>query len=221
METASEILSRLQTEMRGRTTKDAPTCTQRKLLKRHVSELRSVADFGEKPLQEAKEEAERFLRLMVEDERHPYCLTFCGPSGVGKTMLASIMWRAVAPFGGISWTPIGEGRYVRESKRDCCWLDWRGATTDMKRGQWDAADAAQQAWFTVIDDIGAEHDPTRACTAVLDRVLRSRRGWTVLTCNLPLAEIADKLDARISSWMIRDDNLVTEVNTIDYAMRGL
>ena len=72
----------------------------------------------------------------------------------------------------------------------------------------------------MLDDIGADYDPSGIGVSKLDRVLRSRTGkWTILTCNLTLAHIAGSLDTRIASFLIRDNNMVCEINAPDYALR--
>jgi hypothetical protein len=43
--------------------------------------------------------------------------------------------------------------------------------------------------------------------------------WTVVTANLPLADIGDRIDVRIASRMLRDDSQVVDVDVPDFSIR--
>ena len=45
------------------------------------------------------------------------------------------------------------------------------------------------------------------------------RKWTFTTSNLSLDDISEQIDNRISSRLIRDGNVVTETNVIDFSLR--
>lgn len=91
---------------------------------------------------------------------------------------------------------------------------WRG-------GDWQTP-RFRDAFFLVIDDLGAERDESGFVKDKMLELLNRRLGkWTILTTNLSLKNIAENYDARISSRLIRDENRVKRISAIDYALRAL
>lgn len=154
-----------------------------------------------------------------------YCLTLAGRSGNGKTMLA----RAV--LAELLHTPHGHCAAVAPTvirghlqKFEAKFYDMRKVSDRFKPPHFDfsAVDQMEELSLTILDDMAADHDPSKVTASKVDRVLRSRsQRWTLITVNLGLAEIADKLDARIASFVIRDENKFVEIKAGDYALRKL
>lgn len=149
----------------------------------------------------------------------PYWLTLTGSSGVGKTHLLKATMKAFMEtirfdFGldAAKQRLIGQrGQYV----------DWRKLCSTVREGSWGWVDDICEDDFVAIDDFGAEFSKGGFTESVLDRILNARvRKWTMLTCNLPLSEISERMDARIASRLIRGNNVVVECDTIDYALRA-
>lgn len=180
-------------------------------------------DFATRGLPVLEQAKAAVIALLADIRRGgcPRCLTLAGASGIGKTMLATIAWQQVAPYGGIAWRKIGDADdsgYYRPSNRDCCWADYRRLTDAIHQRQSGLPDAAESSWFAVIDDAFASHDPSGYIASRLDGILRGRRGWTIVTTNLLLPDIA-KIEPRIASWLIRDGNKVIELEGVtDYSL---
>ena len=98
----------------------------------------------------------------------------------------------------------------------------RKVSDAMKQGRWGIVEDMEEPHLVILDDIGADYDPNKITASKIDRVLRSRSGkWTVATINLGLKDIAEKLDSRIASFIVRDENVFVEINAIDYALRKI
>ncbi len=166
-------------------------------------------------------------KFVADIKAHPfrdgYCLTLAGKSGTGKTMLANAI---LAELGLDAWgecikiSPI----IIQSSLQKFTgrFFDIRKISDGFKNGQWGAVDAMEETWLSILDDVGADHDPSKITVSKIDRVLRTRkeRGrWTLVTVNLPLDEIGSKLDSRIASFVIRDDNKFLEIKSDDFAKR--
>lgn len=75
--------------------------------------------------------------------------------------------------------------------------------------------------FLVLDDIGANRDSTGYVTGQLGNLLGERTGrWTVITSNLHMDQISERLDTRVASRLIRDGNRVVDLDCLDYALRS-
>lgn len=166
----------------------------------------------------------RFLADMWNFQR-PYALTFLGPSGVGKTMLARL---ATAFF----------TRHMAGHKldRDLCrpdeiwrcqggFLDWGDALrTMLNTSQWERMSSYRGDFFLVLDDVMAESEKVRELSAAkLFEILNARQGrrWTIINGNCDLETVNDRLDPRIASRLIRDGNVCIELppSTPDWALR--
>jgi DNA replication protein DnaC len=152
-------------------------------------------------------------------------LTLCGPAGVGKTMLARAIfnelgWDAWRNLSAIPQRLLVNGTSRTLANRSASFRDWRKVSDAFKGGEWSLVEAMEQPLLLCVDDVGADYDPNLVAASKLDRILRSRRDkWTVVTCNLGLDQIAEKMDPRIASYLIRDGNTVVEMNTKDWWLR--
>ena len=169
--------------------------------------------------------AEKFVKTVkmrgAAHDRQGHILTFCGVAGNGKTMLADSI---LNELGRDKWGQLsGVQGYIRSGelvRSTFMRRDWRKISDGFKTGQYEVVEDLEKTFLLMLDDIGADHDPSGIGTSKLDRILRSRSGkWTILTCNLSLAQIAEKMDSRIASFLIRDENRVCEIAAEDYAAR--
>jgi len=149
----------------------------------------------------------------------PYWISFLGTSGTGKTHLAKMLYRH---FMGCSRFNLDydkeHNRIVGNTGQFC---DWRRLTADLRSGDYELIDDLTSDWFVVLDDVGSSYDPNGFVASALDQVLNGRlRKWTVITCNYGLSEIAERMDIRIASRMIRDGSVVVECGDVpDYNSR--
>jgi len=181
--------------------------------------LQGFETFGEKSLQEARTAAARFAEAIGtyswrKPRTRPFWLTLTGPSGRGKTTLATILFRWFQANVAIR-TFIKSGVICYPS---CQFSLWQGVIDRLRNGQNSALDATIDADFAVIDDIGAEY-ATDFSTQKLVYVLERRKSkWTVLTSNLTAKDWADR-ETRISSRLIRNGSKFVNINARDYCAR--
>jgi len=145
----------------------------------------------------------------------PYWITLWGKSGSGKTHLAKKAWKywlETAQWevcGRTGANQVGRGSY---------W-SWPKFIKDI-HDEYDLLEDLIEEKFVVLDDIGADRDKSGFSTDTLAKLLDQRLGkWTFITTNLPLKEIAAKLDPRIASRMLRGGSKVVDMDTTDYNLR--
>jgi DNA replication protein len=171
--------------------------------------------FGDPQLVQMKAAAKAFVRDMVE-RRSPRWLTLLGTPATGKTMLARII-------NGIFRDNI-EGSIESETstairRYSGGFITWNRLSTLLREGEFRMFDDICGHQFVALDDIGSEYasDYTRA--KLYEFLNRSEGKWRVITGNLSLLEIGERLDFRISSRMLRHGSTVIEVDAPDFSLR--
>lgn len=149
----------------------------------------------------------------------PYWLTISGESGIGKTHLAKAVRQQFLDQNRFERFPDYESNRVVGNTEWYC--DWRKFADDIRSGSYERlVEDAIDEWFLIIDDFGAERDPSGFIAAASDRILNDRKNkWTLITTNLSLKNIGERMDVRIASRLMRDRNQVVEIEAEDYALR--
>jgi DNA replication protein DnaC len=209
----AEIMPRVLTELKAPLTKAQPNPT---ILKRFKSRAR-FETLGEAPLERALEGAAAFAASV--NFTPPYWLSLCGKSGTGKTLLARAVYRQFMDQNRFELS-FDRARN-RIQGNTAMFVDWRKFCDQIRGGAYELIEDVCDEWLVVIDDLGAERDTTGFIAAATDRILNSRRGkWTLITTNLPLSEIGDRIDPRVASRMIRGSNQVVEIEAVDWNLRA-
>ena len=181
-----------------------------------------VIDAYEPSLIAARDACADFIAAMLAGEP-PYWLTFAGRNGCGKSMLAEQIGETAARI-----NPDSKSLLIRDvpggleppRRRLCVWMDERSLARRMKEGEYDLPEYLADDFFVVLDEMGATRDPSNFVGDALSRFFQGRRDkWTVVTTNLNAAEIAERIDARITSRLIRDLNRIVTITARDYAFR--
>jgi DNA replication protein DnaC len=183
-------------------------------------------------LRAARDACAKFIASM-ESGSEPYWLTFTGVTGCGKTMLARQVFEESKrlnpgnPANNPIWPPdafdrMSEGTNTYESSRPyCLWFKEGDLAARMRAGEYSLPEDLRGDYLVVMDELGIARDPTNFVSEAVGRFCDNRLGrWTIFCTNFSLNEIRDRMDARISSRLVRDDNLVVQITSGDYALRG-
>jgi DNA replication protein DnaC len=189
------------------------------------SDWRPTLDEHHESLKRAANACARFVADMAKGAT-PYWLTLAGIHGSGKTMLASQVFQAGRQYnpGEYKNNPIwvtGSGVHDPHQRRpNCVWLHSAKFADRMRGGEYDLPEYLRADYLVVMDDLGAARDKTEFVVDALYRLadLRMHR-WTIWTTNLSAKEINERMDPRISSRLIRDENKFVTITAGDYAMR--
>jgi DNA replication protein DnaC len=149
--------------------------------------------------------------------RSPRWLSLLGISGSGKTHLARTI------YGIFRRNLNGEIEFSnseRIRRYHGEFLKWNVLANKLREGGYGYFNDMCGLSFAVLDDIGAEHQSEFLRTKLYEFLDRSVGKWRVLTSNLILRQIAEQLDTRVASRMLRNDSAVIEaVDTQDYSLR--
>lgn len=157
----------------------------------------------------------------MDQAADPIWLTLAGRSGCGKTMLAREVFKWVQTYLRCYRASISGNHAVEVP------ADWPGTTiwqsrqldfieaqtfaTTLRRQGYGILDDLVRSHFLVIDDMGAERDPSGFITEQWTQLLNRRLGkWTLITTNLYGDHLSESHDERIADRMTRDGNMLIE-----------
>ena len=185
---------------------------------KNAGDLAPFLTLGDPQLEEMQRAAAGFLDDMSQG-KPPRWLSLLGPSGVGKTFLADLILATIRRRDMSPTVFLMEGHRREGVVR----MHFEGALERMLQfGQWGRFVDICGAKCALIDDVGVGVIPLEISKPKLVSLVERRLNqWTLFTSNLRLGEIADQLDRRIASRMIRGANQHVEVDVVDYNLRRL
>jgi DNA replication protein DnaC len=139
----------------------------------------------------AAQEVIRFIESAIAGDRK-WC-ALVGVSGVGKTMLSRAAYR-----------------YVTQRGLRSRFLKWITIVDYMRKGDFGVIDHVCDARVAFIDDIGAGYETAMSKAKILEIAERRTGKATFWTSNLTAQQIAEQIDVRVASRMVRDGNRVFE-----------
>lgn len=145
------------------------------------------------------------------DGAAPRWLTYLGTSGSGKTHLCKRLWEHAKKES--DWSRC---EYIPQV------VYWPQFVQELRAGKaWERRSDMQRWPVLFLDDIGAERDASGFAAEELHTLLGCRMGrWTLVTANTTMPKLAS-LDQRIASRVIRDNNVLVQVQTEDFSLRAL
>lgn len=172
----------------------------------------------------ARDAAALFIADM-EAGKKPRWLTLLGMPGTGKTMIGRQMIersRKSNPGRLATWM---SGRNAGDAERNprpyCVTIDASAFGRKLYAGNWDEPEAYFNDHCILFDDLGAQRDKDGFIANGIYRFANSRLGkWTIWTSNFTLVEISERIDPRVTSRLIRDENRLVTIDAKDYALTG-
>lgn len=156
------------------------------------------------------------------NHERPHWLCLLGHSGIGKTHIAREVYRHFMDFARFEVHLDRDHQHIDGNTGQ--FVDWRKFAGDLRSGCFGRLEDIERDWFVVLDDVGSEHDPSGFIASALDRICNSRSDmkkpkWTLITCNLMLNQIAERIDTRIADRMLRNGSVVVEASLGSWALR--
>jgi len=166
----------------------------------------------------------------MEAGNEPYWLTLQGVNGCGKTYLLGQVYEQAKrinpgnPLNNPIWPPDWETsqRKVYEGGRPATHrMEEQVFSSYLRTGRYNFVNELRDDFFLAFDEVGATRDPTNFIAEGVGTLCDNRLGkWTMFCTNLTLGEIAERMDARISSRMLRNENKFIAITAGDYALKG-
>ncbi len=188
-----------------------------------TSNWRPTLNAWDPSLRRAADAAAKFV-ADVEAGLEPYWLTFSGEPGCGKTMLTRQTFDEAKKHAEAAAAnhPQQVGLYDERKRRPGTrWVDETNFVRLMLDDrQYDLPEYIAHEWLVCYDDLGSKRDAKELLGEALFRLSNQRLGkWTLWSTNFTIDEIKDRVDTRLASRLIRDNNRLVTITAGDYAMR--
>lgn len=158
----------------------------------------------------AQEMAERWFSR----DRKQSNLVIVGDPGCGKTHVARKL---------VQWARGHSGAVLTTHRLSevpsVMFKAWPEIVSSFKEGFYGVVEDMIEADLLAIDDLGAEHDPSRNAADKLCQILsRREKKWTILTTNLQPSSWSERLDQRIGDRLFRNSMVVDMTGCPSYAV---
>lgn len=96
-------------------------------------------------------------------------------------------------------------------------FNWPAVVDGFKQSRWEVIEDMIPSQLLVLDDLGAEHDPSKIGTEKLYLILERREHcWTVITTNVSPDSWELKFERRVSSRFLRNARHISLADVPDY-----
>ncbi len=164
--------------------------------------------------------------VLLADGVYDYCAAYakspsrghrlivCGTNGTGKTHAGKAISRWAKRL-AIELPLVDGDDGPRLSQ--CRFVFWPDFCKRAKDGNWNAFEELKGIELLVLDDIGAEHDPSKWAAEQLYLILERREyRWTVITSNYGPEQWDKVFEKRIASRLMRNSKILSTENVPDY-----
>lgn len=142
-----------------------------------------------------------FCQGFIRDPRRGRRLFIYGNNGCGKTKACRAVRRWVVDRAMDMPMVQHDNNY---GLADFIYVNWPMAVKQFQSGDWDIEDM-RNTNLLILDDIGAEHDPSKAGVTQLYLLLERREWrWTMITSNYSPGELEHRLERRITDRLFRN-----------------
>lgn len=160
-------------------------------------------------------EVGRFCADIWKSPTEGRLLVLAGSNGCGKTMMAKAVRRWIGVVG--SSKQFMRSGFITHIK--CDFWRWPELIDLLKSGGWEVVQDLIESCVLIIDDLGAEHDPSSVGVDKLCQILSRRENkHTMITTNIVPAAWQDKFDRRVASRLYRNSTLVDLSSVPDYCV---
>lgn len=161
------------------------------------------------------------LLTMREPKKVGGCYIMFGANGCGKSHIARRFYEIFDSLRlNIGPVTVGATSATEADCKipECVFVHWPTAIDGIKKDQWHIFERCCVEYFVILDDIGAEHDPSGIGLEKLYLILNQReRKRTLLTTNFSSGEWETKFEKRISSRLFRNATHIDLSQVPDYS----
>jgi len=159
--------------------------------------------------------AENFCKRYYHSKIYPSLLVLVGNPNSGKTHTAKKIYQ---------WANAISMKQ-REDKgfpepQSTLFICWPEIVDEFKDGLYGVTKDMINVDLLCIDDIGADHDPSKSAANKFCQVLsRREKKFTVITTNIPVSDWPEAFDARIFDRLFRNSEVIDLFSVPSYALK--
>lgn len=143
-----------------------------------------------------------------------------GENGCGKTRLVKMVSKWAKSLANRMPLVVDQlGTQGNMSIPSIAYASWPEIVDGFKRDEWQILEDLQASTLLILDDVGAEHDPSKIGLEKL-YVLLSRREWkwNLITTNVQPDYWPEKFERRISSRLFRNAEHIDMIQVPDFSV---
>jgi DNA replication protein DnaC len=163
-------------------------------------------------------EVYNFCASYAKQPKRGHRMIIYGENGSGKSHAAKSIFKWA---GRVAMNlPMVHGDSGELKLADALFFNWPMVVDGFKTGQWYVIEEMFPCSLLVLDDLGAEHDPSKIGVEKLYQIMEQRiNKWTVITTNIPPESWEEKFERRIASRFLRNARHISLVNVPDFNAR--
>lgn len=198
------------------TTAKPPSAKQQEWLRNRLK-----LNYHHPRLESAIPELTRFVLALHEPKVRCGITVLFGSNGCGKSHIAKRI-KEIFENNRLTIGPTSVAA-TSETEADCkivecVFVHWPTAIDEIKKDQWHIFERCCVEYFVILDDIGAEHDPSGIGLEKLYLILNQRENKpTLVTTNFPPAQWKSKFEPRIASRLFRNSTHIDLSGVPDYS----
>lgn len=169
-------------------------------------------------IQDLATKVEAFCGRWFKGDRKESLLILIGSSNCAKTHCAKSVFKFARNMGQASFSIRKDSFVVPGSAM----FRWPEIVDGFKNGDYSVMDDLFLTDLIVLDDLGAEHDPSKMATNKLCQVMsRREKTFTMITTNVKPDEWAQAFDTRTADRFLRNSVIVDLTGLESYVLRKI
>jgi chromosomal replication initiation ATPase DnaA len=161
-------------------------------------------------------EVESFCGRWFRNDKTKPLLILIGESNCAKTHCAKAVFHFAMNMAQSSFSTRKDSLHVP----DYGMFRWPEVVDGFKGGDYSVTEDLFNLDLAILDDVGAEHDPSKMATNKLCQIMsRREKKHTLITTNIKTEDWANAFDLRVADRFLRNSVIVDLTGLESYALR--
>lgn len=169
-------------------------------------------------IQEMADRVQKFCGRWFRNNPYPGMMVIAGDPNCGKTHVAKKIHAWAMQVGMKAY----EDGYWKKGIPDSLYISWPEVADSFKQGYYLSVEDMMDASLLILDDLGAEHDPSKSAENKLCQILSRREfKFMVVTTNIRPQNWSTSFDARVMDRLFRNSEVIDLFGLPSYAVKNM